>query len=77
MSEMSKMEIDYAFYCCDGTFNMDMEEAAKCAETVGAKHNIPYHMGGKGPGRYDRETAEKFAAPNRLIIDAGEEITIE
>ena len=77
MSEMSKMEIDYAFYCCDGVFNMGLEEAARCAETVGAKHNIPYHMMGKTPKIYDRKIAEQFSAPNRLIIDAGKEIDIE
>ena len=77
MSEMSKMEIDYAFYCCDGVFNMGLEEAARCAETVGAKYNIPYHMMGETPKIYDRKIAEQFSAPNRLIIDAGKEIDIE
>lgn len=76
MSEMSEMQIDYAFYCCDGVFNMGLEEAALCAETVGAKYNIPYHMTGKTPKTYDREIAEQFQAPNRLIVDQGEEIEI-
>lgn len=76
MSEMSEMQIDYAFYCCDGVFNMGLEEAARCAETVGTKHNIPYHMTGRTPKTYDREIAEQFQSPNRLIIDQGEEIKI-
>lgn len=76
MSQMSEMQIDYAFYCCDGVFNMGLEEAALCAQTVGAKYNIPYHMTGKTPKTYDREIAERFSAPNRLIIDQGEEIEI-
>lgn len=76
MSEMAQMEIDYAFYCCDGVFNMGLEEAALCAETVGAKHNIPYHMTGRTPKTYDRKIAEQFTAPNLLIVDAGEEIEI-
>ena len=77
MSEMGKMQIDYAFYCCDGVYNMGLSEASKCAETVGAKHNIPYHMAANTPTMYDREMAEQFSAPNKLIIDAGEEITLE
>ena len=76
MSEMSEMQIDYAFFCCDGVFNMGLEEAALCAETVGAKYNIPYHMTGKTPKTYDREIAKQFQAPNRLIVDQGEEIEI-
>lgn len=76
MPEMSGMQIDYAFYCCDGILNMGLEEAALCAETVGAKYNIPYHMTGKTPKTYDREIAEQFPAPNRLIVDQGEEIKI-
>ena len=70
------MQIDYAFFCCDGVFNMGLEEAALCAETVGAKYNIPYHMTGRTPKTYDREIAEQFQAPNRLIVDQGEEIEI-
>ena len=76
MAQMAQMQIDYAFYCCDGVFNMGLEEAALCAQTVGAKYNIPYHMTGKTPKIYDRKIAEQFAAPNRLIVDAGEEIEI-
>lgn len=76
MSEMAEMQIDYAFYCCDGVFNMGLEEAAICAQTVGAKHNIPYHVTGRTSKTYDREIAEQFSAPNRMIVDAGEEIEI-
>ncbi|MBP5621614.1 MAG: MBL fold metallo-hydrolase, partial [Thermoguttaceae bacterium] len=77
MPSLAEKKIDYAFYCCDGTYNMDLDEAAECAKIVGAKHNVPYHVGGKrGPTAFDRERAEKFNAPNRLIVDAGEEITL-
>jgi hypothetical protein len=42
---------------------------------VNARHNIPYHM---APGKpFDQKKAEMFDAPNRLIIPAGEEITLE
>ena len=71
MKELAERNIDYAFFCCDGIYNMDTDEAAQCAATVGAKHNIPYHM---APGKlFDRTRAEKFNAPNRLIIAAGDE----
>lgn len=76
MSEMAEMQIDYAFYCCDGVFNMGLEGAALCVQTVGAKHNIPYHVTGRTSETYDREIAEQFSAPNRMIVDAGEEIEI-
>lgn len=78
MSEMSEMNIDYAFYCCDGVYNMGLEEAAECAELVGAKHNIPYHNTTTNTGdRFDMELALQFEAPNRLIVAAGEELLIE
>ena len=78
MPDMAKMKIDYAFYCCDGVFNMGLKEAAKCAELVGAKHNIPYHTSANASGpTYDRKRAEKFDAPNRLLLDEDEEISIE
>lgn len=78
MSEMSEMNIDYAFYCCDGVYNMGLEEAAECAELVGAKHNIPYHNTTTNTGdRFDMELALQFDAPNRLIVAAGEELLIE
>lgn len=78
MPDMAKMKIDYAFYCCDGVFNMGLKEAAKCAKLVGAKHNIPYHTSANASGpSYDRKRAEKFDAPNRLLVDEGEEIAIE
>lgn len=41
MPLLAEKEIDYAFFCCDGVFNMGLEEAAQCAEMVKAKHNIP------------------------------------
>ena len=78
MAEMSDMEIDYAFYCCDGVYNMGLEEAAKCAEMVGAKHNIPYHNSTSNRGEmFDRNLAEQFDAPNRLIIYPGEELELK
>ncbi|MBR4450850.1 MAG: MBL fold metallo-hydrolase [Clostridia bacterium] len=74
MPTLAEERIDYAFFCCDGVYNMDLDEAAQCAELVGAKHNIPYHM---APGKlFDKKRAERFNAPNRLIIAPGEEIEL-
>lgn len=77
MPLLAKKQIDYAFFCCDGVYNMDLTEAAECAGLVGAKHNIPYHMTTTTTGRhFDREIAEQFAAENRLIVEDEEEIFI-
>ncbi|WMJ86640.1 MBL fold metallo-hydrolase [Anaerocolumna sp. MB42-C2] len=62
-------QLDYAVLPIDGIYNMNPEEAAKCAEIIGAKHVIPIHM---KPGQlFDRLCAEQFKADNRLIIEAG------
>ena len=77
MADMADMEIDYAFFCCDGVFNMGLEEAAQAAKLVKAKHNIPYHVTASNDKFFDRELAEQFQADNRLILAPGEELTIE
>lgn len=78
MAELADENIDYAFFCCDGVYNMDLEEAAKCAELVKAKHNIPYHIvEAEDPEHFDRERAEQFAAPDKMILEPGDEIAVE
>ena len=75
MAELATRDIHYAFFVCDGRYNMDMEEAIACAKLVQARNSIPYHM---APGAlFDRDRAELFDAPNQLIIPAGEEIILE
>ena len=74
MAEFAERKLDYAFLSADGFYNMDLEEAAECAELIGARHNVPVHL---KPGQlFDREMAEQFKGPNRLIIEAGEEIEL-
>jgi L-ascorbate metabolism protein UlaG (beta-lactamase superfamily) len=74
MATFAARKLDYAFLCADGFYNMNLEEAAECAEIIGAKHNVPVHL---KPGElFDREMAEQFKGPNRLIIDAGEEVDL-
>ncbi|MDD4774628.1 MAG: MBL fold metallo-hydrolase [Eubacteriales bacterium] len=71
MAFLSTYNIDYAFLPIDGIYNMDAAEAAECVPLTGAKYAVPIHM---TPGKlFDRAAAERFAAPNRLIIEAGEE----
>ena len=75
MAELADRDLHYAFFVCDGIYNMDMEEAAACAKLVNARHSIPYHM---APGAlFSQERAELFDVPNRMIVPAGEEITLE
>ena len=75
MAELAGRHIDYAFFVCDGVYNMDVEEAATCAKLVGARLSIPYHM---APGKlFDQGRAELFDVPDRLIVPAGEEIILE
>ena len=75
MAEFAARKLDYAFLCADGHYNMGLEEAAECARLIGARHNVPVHL---KPGElFDRELAEQFNAPNRLIIEAGQEIELD
>jgi L-ascorbate metabolism protein UlaG (beta-lactamase superfamily) len=74
MATFAARKLDYAFLCADGFYNMNLEEAAECAEIIGAKHNVPVHL---KPGElFDREMAKQFNGPNRLIIEAGEEVEL-
>ena len=74
MEGFAERQLDYALFPCDGFLNMSLKEAAQCAALVGAKHNIPIHI---KPGKlFDRARAEKWDAPNRLILEPGQEITL-
>ena len=75
MARYPDRKIDYALLPCDGFYNMGLEEAAECAKLIGAKHNIPIHM---APGAlFDKDKAEQWTAPNKLIVEAGETITLQ
>lgn len=74
MAGFAARNLDYAFLCADGFYNMGLDEAAECATLIGAKHNVPVHL---KPGElFDREMAEQFNAPNRLIIEAASEVDL-
>lgn len=79
MTELGRRGLDYAFFCCDGVYNMGPEEASACAAIVRAKHSIPYHMvparNGKDPN-FSRAAAERFRCEDRLILAPGESFEI-
>ena len=77
METFAAKNLDYAFFCCDGVYNMNMEEAIACAKLVGAKHSIPYHMVPANENGFDQSVAEQFDVPGRIILKPGEELVLE
>ena len=78
--EMPFMKIDYALLPCDGVYNMNAEEAARCAGIVGARFSIPVHT--KPGALFDPVVAQQFAAAldlkktDILILKPGEEVNL-
>ncbi len=78
MAELAAERIDYAFFCCDGVYNMDTAEASECAALVGAAHSIPYHMvPSDNAAGFDENVAERFTAEGRIIIKPGESLSLK
>ena len=77
MAELADRNLDYAFYCCDGVYNMDVKEAVECANLVGAKVNIPYHSGSASVTAFDDDNANAFNAKGALIVKPGEELELK
>lgn len=72
--KLPKYDIDYAFLCCDGIYNMDVNEAISVANLIHAKHVIPYHT---NPSViFDLDVASSFEYENKLIVQNGEEIDL-
>ncbi|MCL2470557.1 MAG: MBL fold metallo-hydrolase [Propionibacteriaceae bacterium] len=75
MKDFTALNLDYALLCCSGMVTMGLEESAECAALIGANHNIPVHI---KPGKlFDAERAAQWTAPNRLILQPGDEIELE
>ena len=74
MAGFAARRLDYALLCMDGIYNMDREEAQKCARLIGAKHNIPIHM--KPGDLYDDDKAKAFTVKSALLVRPGEEISL-
>jgi len=73
MRTFAALELDYALFPGDGFYNMGPEEAAECAKVIGAKHNILIHV---KVGESVKRKAEKWTAPNKLIIVPMEEVDL-
>ncbi|MCL2808284.1 MAG: MBL fold metallo-hydrolase [Coriobacteriia bacterium] len=73
METLAALELNYAFFPGDGLFNMSPEEAAECARLIGAKHNVLTHL---KPGFSYRRAAEAWTAPQKLILEPGDEIEL-
>ncbi|MCL1910953.1 MAG: MBL fold metallo-hydrolase [Leptospirales bacterium] len=74
MEKFSGLALDYALFPGDGVYNMDLREAAECARLVAAKRNIIIHL--KPGALFDRGKAEKWDAPNKLIVEPEQEIEL-
>jgi len=74
METFAERGLDYAILCGDGIFNMGLKEAAECAHIIGAKHNIIIHLAPKA--LFDRKKADKWKAPNKIVIEPGQEIEL-
>ncbi len=77
MPELAEKNIDYAFFCCDGIYNMGLDEAIEAAKMVKAKHSIPYHMTGSSTDDFDKVKADNFSVDGKLILETGADITLE
>ena len=77
MPDLAARNLDYAFFCCDGVFNMDAAEASECSSLVGAKVNIPYHTGSASETIFDEANAARFTAPGAYILKPGEELVLK
>ncbi len=76
MASLSEEHIDYAFLCCDGVYNMDLEEAGHCADLIQAAHTIPYHMVTPDTGLFDAARAASFPSDTLLVLKDGQEIEL-
>lgn len=74
MKELKELALDYAFLPTDGIYNMDVKEASRCADVIGAKHTVPYHT--KPENLYSEEVAAAFDCVGKLIVRPNEEIVL-
>jgi L-ascorbate metabolism protein UlaG (beta-lactamase superfamily) len=78
MEALSKRKIDYAFFCYGSVWTMD--EAVAAARLVNARNSIPYRMDPaniRNPELFDRSQEASFDVENRLLLAAGEEISLK
>jgi L-ascorbate metabolism protein UlaG (beta-lactamase superfamily) len=68
MASLKARSIDYAFFPIDGQYNMGPAEATESAKLVGAKRNIPFHIG--------KSEVKDFKADNVLVLTSGQTIEL-
>ena len=73
MESFTALKLDYALFPGDGLFNIGLDDAAECTKLIGTKHNLIIHL---KPGESVRKVAERWTAPNRLVVEPGQEITL-
>ena len=73
MGEFTQLKLDYAIFPGAGLLSMGLKEAAECAQMIQAKHNVIYHL---HPNDSFLEKAGEWAAPNKLIVEPGQEIEL-
>ena len=73
MDSFAAMNLDYALFPGDGFYNMGPAEAAECARIIGAKHNSIIHV---KPGQSVGRVATKWDAPDKLVLEPGQEVDL-
>lgn len=79
MEEYPKRNLDLFFVPCDGVYTMDLDEAKRCCEVVGAKFCVPIHMvpqSGNDAPLFDYEKAKAFGGEEKIIVKPGENIIL-
>ena len=74
METFAALGLDYAIFPGAGLLSMGPKEAAECAQMIGARHNIIIHL--KPGALFSRKKAEKWGAPNKLIVAPGETVEL-
>lgn len=76
MGRLAQEHLDLAFLPTDGIYTMRAEEAAKCADLIGAKQAVPIH--GKPVKPFGEEVAKRFvkACKNGVLVRPGETIEV-
>lgn len=74
--EICGKNIDYAMYPIDGKYNMDAAEAAKVADLIAAKNNIPFHSSEIGE-KEDTEKIKAFNPKGKLVLEKGKSISLK